>query len=199
MDLKNTGKFIAEQRKAVGLTQTKLAEKLFISEKTVSKWETGKGFPDTSLILPLCAELNITSNELLSGKRLSDEEYKPKAEENLISLKSKLKNNKLFFAIEIYLIVLNLILICVSGVFMEYSLLPFAWNLAFFIFSTVALVCSLFFAIIIECKIGYYQCKHCGNKFIPTYKNFIFSTHMGFTRKLKCPNCGNKDWCKKVL
>ena len=68
MDQAKTGKFIKEMRKERGLTQRQLAEKLNISEKTVSKWETGNGLPDTGLMLPLCEALNITVNELLSAQ-----------------------------------------------------------------------------------------------------------------------------------
>ena len=200
MDLKNTGRFIAERRKELGLTQSKLAEKLNISEKTVSKWECGKGFPDTSIILPLCAELGVSSNELLSAKLLSDEEYKNKAEENLITLKAQnTKNNKMFFRLELYMVVFSIIVLFAAAIFMEYSLLPFGINLAFFIFSGVSVLVTCFFATIIECKIGFYRCKHCEHKFIPSYKTFIFAPHMGFTRKMTCPNCGKKDWCKKVV
>ena len=70
MDLKKTGEFIAERRKEKGLTQQALAEQIFVSEKTISKWECGKGFPDTSLILPLCEALEISANELLSAHKL---------------------------------------------------------------------------------------------------------------------------------
>ena len=81
MDQKQTGKFIAEMRRERGLTQKELADRLCISDKTVSKWECGGGFPEVSLILPLCDELGVTANELLSGKRLTDTEYKKNAEE----------------------------------------------------------------------------------------------------------------------
>ena len=77
MDLSKTGKFIAERRKEKGLTQVKLAEKLNVSEKTISKWECGNGFPDTTLILPLCEILEISSNELLSAKLLPTISLKP--------------------------------------------------------------------------------------------------------------------------
>lgn len=83
------GKFISDERKRKGYSQTELAEKLGISNKTVSKWETGKGFPDVSLLLPLCEELNITVNELLSGERLSKEAYQKNAEENMVSFIEK--------------------------------------------------------------------------------------------------------------
>lgn len=62
------GKFIAEERKVKKYTQRELADKLSISDKTISKWERGNGFPEVSLLLPLCNELEITVNELLSGE-----------------------------------------------------------------------------------------------------------------------------------
>ena len=81
MDQIKIGKFIAEERKAKKYTQRELADKLSISDKTISKWERGNGFPEVSLLLPLCNELEITVNELLSGERLQAMDYKKKAEE----------------------------------------------------------------------------------------------------------------------
>ena len=81
MDTIKIGKFIQEQRKLKNLTQLQLAIKIGVSEKTISKWECGKGMPDASLMLPLCKSLNISANELLSGEKLSNNEYKDKAEE----------------------------------------------------------------------------------------------------------------------
>lgn len=86
MDQVKIGKFIAHMRKQNDLTQKKLAQKLGISDKTVSKWECGKGMPDNALLLPLCESLGITVNELLSGECLSDNGYGKKAEENIVSL-----------------------------------------------------------------------------------------------------------------
>lgn len=86
MDQIKIGKFIAETRKKQGLTQKKLADSLGISDKTVSKWECGKGMPDYALMLPLCNTLEITVNELLSGETLSCTDYNIKAEENFITL-----------------------------------------------------------------------------------------------------------------
>lgn len=72
------GRFIAASRKAQSLTQRQLADKLGISDKTVSKWERGKGLPEVSLMLPLCASLGITVNDLLSGERVSGTNYQKK-------------------------------------------------------------------------------------------------------------------------
>ena len=70
MDQSKIGKFIAALRTERGLTQRELAQKLHISDKTVSKWENSRGLPDASLMLPLCETLGISVNELLSGERL---------------------------------------------------------------------------------------------------------------------------------
>ena len=86
MDQIKIGKFIAEERKAKKYTQRELADKLSISDKTISKWERGNGFPEVTLLLPLCNELEITVNELLSGERLQAMDYKKKAEENMVNL-----------------------------------------------------------------------------------------------------------------
>lgn len=86
-----TGKFIADERKKKGYTQTDLADKLGISNRTVSKWETGNGFPDVSLLLPLCEELDISVNELLSGERLGKEDYEERAEVNMVEIIAKNK------------------------------------------------------------------------------------------------------------
>lgn len=89
MDLISVGKFISEQRKIKGYSQVELANRLNISNKTVSKWERGNGFPDVSLLLPLCEELDISVNELLSGRKLQESEYHERAEENLVQVIGK--------------------------------------------------------------------------------------------------------------
>ena len=85
MDLDKIGKFIALNRKNKGLTQEQLAEKLGVTNKTVSRWETGKYMPDLSLLKPLSDELGITLNELLSGEKLEKEKIVENTEKSLIS------------------------------------------------------------------------------------------------------------------
>lgn len=93
MNQTEIGKFIAKCRKKKKLTQAQLAEKLNITDRAVSKWETGKSMPDSSIMLELCEILGITVNELLSGKEIDIESYEKKADENLIVLKRKDENN----------------------------------------------------------------------------------------------------------
>ncbi len=94
MDQIKIGKFIADMRKEQNLTQRQLADKLDISDRTISKWECGKGMPEVVLMLPLCEALNINVNELLSGERLSEEFYSDKAEENIMELIKENKQSK---------------------------------------------------------------------------------------------------------
>ena len=89
MNQQKMGRFISTCRKDKGLTQMQLAEMLEVTNRAVSKWETGKSCPDVSIMLELCGILGITVNELLSGERIVMEDYRKKAEENLIELQSK--------------------------------------------------------------------------------------------------------------
>ena len=85
MDLDKIGKFIALNRKNKGLTQEQLAEKLGVTNKTVSRWETGKYMPDLSLLKPLSEELGITLNELLSGEKIEEQKIVENMEKNIIN------------------------------------------------------------------------------------------------------------------
>jgi transcriptional regulator with XRE-family HTH domain len=89
MNQEAIGGFIATCRKDKELTQMQLAEKLNITNRAVSKWETGKSVPDSSIMLDLCEILGITVNELLSGERITMEDYQKEAERNLIDLQTK--------------------------------------------------------------------------------------------------------------
>jgi transcriptional regulator with XRE-family HTH domain len=94
MNQETIGKFIATCRKEKQLTQMQLAKKLGITNRAVSKWETGKSIPDASIMLELCNVLGITVNELLCGERIEMEEYQLKAENNLVALFKGKENRK---------------------------------------------------------------------------------------------------------
>ena len=85
MNQERIGKFIAEQRKLKKLTQADLAEKLNVTDRSVSNWENGKNMPDLSLFKPLCEILDITINELLSGEKVKEKDYQEKFEENIVN------------------------------------------------------------------------------------------------------------------
>lgn len=85
MNQDKIGKFIAKCRKEKELTQQELAKRLNVTDKAVSKWENGRCLPDVSLYLPLCKELDISINDLLSAKKIDEKDYKDSVEENIIN------------------------------------------------------------------------------------------------------------------
>ncbi|MGN0961908.1 MAG: helix-turn-helix domain-containing protein [Christensenellales bacterium] len=200
MDLSKTGKFIAERRKAQNLTQVQLALKIGVSEKTISKWECGNGFPDSTLMLPLCKALGITANELLSSKLLSNEEYKTTAEENIIKLtKQDLYKNKMLLTLEWIIGYMSVLILLTFVVVASYSNISTFWRTILIVFGLINCIVGVLFTIKIEKDAGYYECGNCHHKYIPTYKQTLWSPHMGRTRHLKCPKCGKKTWSKKTL
>ena len=92
--IKRIGNFIAEVRKQQNMTQRELAEKIGVSDKTISKWETGKSMPELGYLQQLCEILQINVNELLSGERLSGDDYPRKAEETIMALMKDNETNK---------------------------------------------------------------------------------------------------------
>ncbi len=89
MDQAKVGKFISQCRKEKGMTQAQLAERFGVSNVAVSKWENGKSLPDASIMVELCDLLGITVNELLSGEKIKVEDYKEKAEKNLVDMQAE--------------------------------------------------------------------------------------------------------------
>lgn len=142
MNQTEIGKFIARCRKEKNLTQAQLAEKLNITDRAISKWETGKSMPDSSIMLELCEILGITVNELLSGARAGMEGFEKKADENLLVLKRKDETDRngifsLLFSGTLLLGILVCLIcnIAISGN-LSWSLIPissmvFAWAITF--------------------------------------------------------------------
>lgn len=85
MDTVKIGSFIKEQRNSLNMTQKELAEKIGCTDKAISRWETGKGLPDSSFLIPLANIFNITVNELLTGEKISEEVFLQKSDDNLVN------------------------------------------------------------------------------------------------------------------
>ena len=86
MDQIKIGKFIATLRRQSGLTQEKLGEKIGVTNKTISPWENGNYMPDIEMLQLLAKEFNVSINELLAGQKMSDEEFRKNADENIIAV-----------------------------------------------------------------------------------------------------------------
>lgn len=104
MDNKKIGNFIAERRKELGYSQKDLAEKLNITDKAVSKWETGRSAPDVSILIPLANLLGVSVTELLNGEEISQEEINTASDELIVKSLEKYHIGTLGVAIAIYLI-----------------------------------------------------------------------------------------------
>ena len=195
------GRFIAKERKKKSYTQRQLSDILRISDKTISKWECGKGFPEVSLLLPLCKELEITVNELLSAKRLSNDNYKQKAEENIMNLIKEKEENKRKWKSMIVTGVISVVsfltLIMIVAMYSEMMSLPA--KIVIIMIACGIFLTGVYTAMQNERTIGYYKCPNCNNLFIPSFSEYVFGLHKLSTRKLTCPNCDMKKYCKKVM
>lgn len=200
MDQAKIGKFIAECRKNKNMTQAELAEKLNITDRAISKWETGKGMPDSSLMLDLCNELGISVNELLSGEMIEMDNYNLKAEENLLQLKKqKEESDKNMLRLENIIGYISSILFLVLIFVASFIDMPPIVRISLIIFGSIIFAIGVANAIKIEQTAGYYECDKCHYKYIPSYNSVLFSMHYGRTRYMKCPKCNKKSWNKKVL
>ncbi len=200
MDQIKIGKFIASCRKEQGMTQAALAEKLGISDRAVSKWETGKSMPDSGIMLELCDFLKINVNELLSGERIMAESYDKRAEENLLAMRRELeKKNRQMLRTE-YLITVPTVAAGLVLVFAaSFVAMPVWLRIVLLAFAFVMIFAVAFIAVGIEQKAGYYECQSCGHRYVPTYWQVNLALHTGRTRYMKCPKCGKRTWQKKVL
>lgn len=200
MDQLKIGKFIAECRKNVGLTQKQLAEKLGITDRAVSKWETGKALPDSSIMLELCRILGITVNDLLNGEVISMENNNQVNEQLLIEMSKEIERKNKTVWTSMWVIMGVSITGLLAGLAIAAFIIPEGiWQLVAIIGLCVVFLIPCFYALKLEVSVGAYKCKNCGYEIVPTYTQALNAMHMGTTRYLKCPECKKRSWCKKVL
>lgn len=206
MDYNKIGNFIASERKEKKLTQLKLAEKIFVSEKTISKWENGKGIPDTNSLVKLCEVFGVSLNELLSGERITtkDEqqstENKEKYERLLLNMSRELEiKNKTIWKSMWIIMTVSLTALLTSTLLIAFLVPEGVWQVVSILALCVVFLIPCFYALKLEVSVGVYKCKNCGCEIVPTYKEALLSMHVGTTRHLKCPHCNKRTWCKKIL
>ncbi len=156
-----------------------------------------RSLPDASIMLKLCSILKITVNDLLNGEAVSMEKYNETTEKNLIEMvKQKEEADKRLLSTEIVIGVTStaflFAMLAVGIVFMKIEkpiwtfIVPVAIGFIQFI------IC-MSFALRIEQKAGYYECAKCGHRYVPSYKAVNLAMHMGRTRYMKCPECGQRS------
>ena len=202
MNQEKVGKFIVKLRKENNMTQQELANKLNITDRAVSHWENGRSMPDAGIMLELCKILNVNVNELLSAKKIPQETYSERAEENLLEMKREIESqNRRIFTLNkiiINLVVIIFIVIGLAATFIEMSM--FIRNIIFAV-DLVMLISVGFFTLNILQKTGCYECQECKYQYIPGYTQMFFGKS-GITNtnwRMKCPKCKKKCWHKKVL
>lgn len=200
MDQVKIGKFIAECRKKLNLTQMQLAEKLNITDRAVSKWETGKSMPDSSVMLELCDVLGITVNDLLSGEIVTMDNYNKETENHLLEmLRLKQEADKRLLRMESLAGIMAGIPF-VAGVIIGLLVPMEEWKQVVIVLSSmIPLLVAIPFLLRIEQVAGFYECQHCHHKHVPEYKSVFIAPHVGRTRYMKCPECGKRSWQKKVV
>ena len=199
MDQIRIGKFIAESRKSMNLTQRQLADALSISDKTISKWECGKGLPEVSLMLPLCAALDITVNDLLSGEKVSSTDYQKKAEGNMMNLMKENEENKKRMALSIITGAITVIAVYALIIIAAFIDLPTIVRIILIMFSVAVGIAGIAATAMLDIKAGYFECPYCKELFVPSMDEYIKSYHTFTKRRLTCPKCGKTGMCKHLV
>lgn len=194
------GSFIAERRRARGLTQMQLGEMLGITDRAISKWECGRAMPDSQLMLELCDILGISVTDLLNGEVVVMENFNEKSEQNLIDLiKQKEEADRQTLMLEIVIGVLSSVILF-SMVFVAAFLPMKDWvRIVLIVGGFIPFIIGIGFAVRIEQTAGYYECQACTHRYVPSFKSVFLAMHTGRTRYMKCPKCGKRTWQKKVI
>ena len=200
MDQVKIGKFIAERRRNANYTQMQLADRLGITDKAVSKWERGITMPDTSIMLELCDVLSISVNDLLCGEVVTMDNYNKELENNLLEMmKQKEQADKRLLSVEVFIGITATVVLFALVLLSSFVQMSNGLRISLMVLGFILFFAGCFYALRIEQVAGYYACKECGHRYVPTYKAVNFAPHMGRTRYMRCPQCGKKSWQKKVL
>lgn len=196
MEPTRIGRFIAERRKALGLTQRQLAEQLSVSDKAVSKWETGRGLPDVLLMPPLCAVLGITVNDLLSGERVGEGDYRKKAEENMMELVRENAENRQRLLQSIACGGVTVVAVCALVALAAFLPLPALARVALLLLAMATAVAGIWAAATLDVRAGWFECPHCKELFVPPMADYVKGCHTFTKRRLTCPRCGQTAMCR---
>lgn len=200
MDMRKIGGFLAELRKEKHLTQEALGERIGVTGKTVSRWENGNYLPPVEILQILSKFYAVRINELLSGERLDDALYKENAETfivaDLLQKSREAKKRRAVAVIVAFIAVFSGVVVLLLGALLAAP----AWvRIGCVAFAIIVFALGIGVCCVLTVDAGVYQCPHCGEKFVPSMKDFVLGAHTFTKRKLQCPACGKKSFCKKKL
>lgn len=200
MDMQKIGTFLAELRKERNLTQDELGEQIGVTNKTVSRWENGNYLPPAEMLQILSELYGVSINELLAGGRLDEKHYKERAEEYIVTDLMK-KRNEAIKRLTVSCIIAAITILAGLSIILLSALLsaPIWLKIGCIVFSLIIIILGIGVCCVLTVDAGVYECPACGEKFVPSMKDFIGGAHMLTRRKLKCPKCGKKNFCKKRL
>ena len=199
MDQIKIGKFIAECRKKQNLTQAQLAEKLDITDRAISKWETGKAMPDSDIMLDLCDILGIKVNELLCGEMIEIEHKDEQLNELIFQMAKNEERYHKRLLHSAYVIIATSLAALICLMTLISLLIPECGFQEFLIIVSVILfIIPCMIALKFKAETGYYECKNCQHMFVPNYKEIALLMQTPTRRLLKCTKCGKWTWCKKL-
>lgn len=190
MDQIKVGKFIAACRKDQNLTQMQLAEKLGITDRAVSKWETGKTMPDSAIMLELCEILGITVNDLLNGECIALDDYAKKTTAQLMeALRRKEIAEKQLLKIKAILEVVAAIFFIIAGVVFIFDLTTNRFLIILLFCLMLLSIAFQHFCLKVDQTVGYFQCAECKHTYVPTEDSLTLSLGFGRKKVLECPHC----------
>lgn len=150
-------------------------------------------------MLPLCEILDISVNELLTGEKVNDFDYKMKAEKIIMDLVSENRKNKMRMIQSVICGVITIIAVCSLIVIAAYIKMSTIVRSLLIIFAVVVAVIGIAAATTLEINAGYFECPNCKEQFVPTMNQYVKGYHTFTKRRLTCPKCGKTSMCKHKI
>ena len=193
MDNKKIGNYLASKRLAKGLTQEQLAALIFVSPKTISKWERGRGLPDVSNLEPLCAALGISIAAFLRGEDEAPA-LDERTESDILDLLSAREVYRKRVRALLPLGLLGLLLGIGSVLFAGLFTMADELRYVFIGLGLALLLIAIPLLCLYDVELGCFRCPCCHEKFRPSIRAYVLGPHAFLRRYLRCPHCGKRGW-----
>ena len=147
-------------------------------------------------MLPLCKALQIGVNDLLSGERLCEDNYRKRAEENLMNLIEENRENKNRMLYSVLCVGVTVVAVAALVALASFLTIPVPARILLLLLAVLTGVTGIFVAAQLEWRAGYYECPHCKAQFVPSMRDYVKGYHTLTRRRLTCPHCGRTGMCR---